>query len=183
MFTPLDLVSCEQFDTASVVPTRDNRIDALLERSMIEQLRESRGAAFGFKVVGKLTTDDVTGLSEQIENVIVANKKPIGLLADLSEMHGATWAARWDEMRFLQRHTDHIARMAVICNDEWQEISEMILIAASFMQAETVYCHRSEIHHAWHWVRMNAMEESMPIRVMYPGRGLFQDYTPEYVGI
>jgi hypothetical protein len=27
------------------------------------------------------------------------------------------------------------------------------------------------------------MEESMPIRVMYPGKGLFQDYTPEYIGL
>jgi hypothetical protein len=150
---------------------------------MIEQLRETRGPAFGFKVIGKLTTEDVTQLSEQIETVIVANRKPIGLLADLSEMHGATWAARWDEMRFLQRHTDRIARMAVICNDQWQEVSEMILVATAFMQAETIYCGVSEIHHAWHWVRMNAMDEKMPIRVMYPGRGLFQDYTPEYVGI
>jgi hypothetical protein len=154
-----------------------------MERPVIEQLRESRGAAFGFKVIGELTTDDVARLSQQIENVIVANKKPIGLLADLSKMHGATWAARWNEMRFLQRHSDHIARLAIICNDQWQEISEMVLIAASFMQAETVYCDLSEIHHAWHWVRMNAMEESMPIRVMYPGKGLFQDYTPEYIGL
>ncbi len=150
---------------------------------MIEQLRESRGSAVGFKVIGKLTTEDVTNISQQIENVIVANTKPIGLLADLSEMHGATWAARWDEMRFLQRHTDHIARMAVICNDQWQEVSEMILVATAFMQAETIYCRVSQIHHAWHWVRMNAMDEKIPIRVMYPGRGLFQDYTREYVGL
>ena len=150
---------------------------------MIEQLRESRGAAFGFKVIGKLTTDDVAHLNQQIEDVIAANKRPVGLLADLSEMHGATWAARWDEMRFLQRHTDHIARMAVICDDQWQEISEMILAATSFMQAETAYYDVSEIHHAWHWVRMNAMDERMPIRIVYPGKGLFQDYTPEYVGL
>jgi hypothetical protein len=150
---------------------------------MIEQLGESRGAAVGFKVIGKLTSEDVAYLMQQIEDVIAANKKPIGVLADLSEMHGATWAARWHEMRFLQSHTDHIARMAVICNDQWQEISEMILVATSFMQAETVYCDASEVHHAWHWVRMNALDEKMPIRVMYPGRGLFQDYTPEYIGI
>jgi len=150
---------------------------------MIEQLKESHGPAFGFKVVGKLTLDDVSGLSQLIENAIAAYKKPIGVLADLSEMHGASWAARWDEMRFLQRHTDRIARMAIVCNDEWQEISEMILVAAAFMQAETLYCKPSEIHHAWHWVRMNALEEGVPLRMMYPGKGLFQDYTPEYVGL
>ena len=150
---------------------------------MIEQLKESRDPAFGFKVTGKLTAEDVEAISPLIENAIAAYKKPIGLLADLSEMHGASWAARWDEMRFLQRHSDHIARMAIVCNDEWQELSEMVLVASAFMQAETVYCHASQIHHAWHWVRMNKLDDAMPIRVMYPGKGLFQDYTPEYVGI
>jgi hypothetical protein len=150
---------------------------------MIEQLRESRGTALGFKVTGKLTTDDIVIVSRWIEDTIAANKHPIGVLADVSEMHGSTWAARWDEMRFLQHHSDHIARMAVVCNDQWQEISEMVLVAAGFMQAETLYCHPAEIHHAWHWVRMNPMDEGMPVRVIYPGKGLFQNYTPEYVGI
>jgi hypothetical protein len=150
---------------------------------MIEQLRESHGPAFGFKVVGKLTAEDISALSHLIENAITSYGKPIGLLADLSEMHGASWEARWDEMRFLQRHSDHIARMAVVCDDEWQEISEMILVATAFMQAETLYCNSSELDHAWHWVKMNEKDERMPIRVMYPGKGLFQDYTPEYVGL
>ncbi len=150
---------------------------------MIERLNQSHGPAFGFKVLGKLTPEDIATLSPMIEEAILANKHPIGLLADVSEMHGATWAARWDEMRFLQKHSDHIARFAIVCNDEWQELSEMVLIATSHLQAETVYCHRSEISHAWHWVRMNPRDEAMPLRVMYPGKGLFQDYTPEYMGI
>ncbi len=150
---------------------------------MIEILKESRGAALGFKVHGTLTADDIVELGRHIEQTIVASKHPIGLLADLSEMHGATWAARWDEMHFLQHHSDHIARMAVLCNDEWQEISERVLVATAFLQAETVYCPPSEIKHAWHWVRMNNLDEPMPMRVMYPGKGLFQDYTPEYVGL
>jgi len=150
---------------------------------MIEKLKESGGGAFGFKVVGNLTPLDVAELSTLIEGVIAAHKHPIGILADLSGMHGASWAARWDEMRFLQRHSDRIARLAVVCYNEWQEVSEMVLVAASFLQAETVYCLPSDIHHAWHWVKMQAKNEPMPLRVIYPGNGLFQDYTPEYVGI
>jgi hypothetical protein len=150
---------------------------------MITRLEQSHGPAFGFKVQGKLIPEDIAELSPMIEAAIESHKHPIGLLADLSEMHGATWAARWDEMRFLQRHSDHIARFAIVCNDEWQELSEMVLIATSHLQAETVYCHLSQIHHAWHWVRMNPKDESMPLRLIYPGRGLFQDYTPEYMGI
>ena len=77
---------------------------------MIEKLKESHGIAVGYAVQGQLTADDMPALASLVETTIAANKHPIGLLADISQMHGATWAARWDEMRFLQHHSDHIAR-------------------------------------------------------------------------
>lgn len=152
-------------------------------RELIERLKESRGPAFGFKVVGKMTAEDVAEITQQIQFVLDSHKKPIGLLVDLSQMHGASWSARWEEMRFLQRHTERIARMAVISDDAFQEIAEMVVVASAVLQAETLYFHSSEIGHAWHWVKMTRHDEEMPVRVMYPGRGLFQDYTPEYMGI
>ena len=150
---------------------------------MIERLKESHGPAFGFRITGKLTAEDIAGISGQIDLAITEHKKPIGLLADLSAMHGATWAARWEEMRFLQTHTDHIARLAVVSDSDWEEVAEMTLVATAALQAETFYFKTSELLHAWHWVRMANHDEGMPIRVMYPGKGLFQDYTPEYMGI
>ena len=150
---------------------------------MIERLEESHKAVWGFKVIGELTAEDVANTSEQIDKCIAQHKKPIGLIADLSEMHGASWAARWEEMRFLGRHTDHIARLAVISNDEWQDVSKIALIATAALQAQTLYFQPSEIAHAWHWVKMARTDESMPNRVMYPGKGLFHNYTPEYMGI
>lgn len=150
---------------------------------MIEKLASTQGTAFGFKVVGELTTGDIANLSEQILAFISQQKRPIGLLADLSAMHGATWSARWAEMRFLQKHTDHIARFAVISNDQWQELSEMVLVATASLQAETLYFHASEILHAWHWARMNPLAEHLPPRVISSGKGLFHDYTPEYTGL
>ena len=150
---------------------------------MIERLKESGGSAVGFKVIGRLSAEDTASLSQQIEFAMKRHKRPLGILADLSEMEGASWAARWQEMRFLQRHSDHIARMAVICDDPWQEISEMVLVATAVLQAQTLYFHSSEIIHAWHWVKMNKLDASLPTRILYPGKGLFQDYTPEYMGI
>jgi len=150
---------------------------------MIENFKESRGPAFGFKVIGTLTSDDIVSISEQIDIAVAGNSKPIGILADLSQMQGASWGSRWEEMRFLQRHSERIARMAVISDDEWQEIAEMVLVATAALQAQTLYFHSSEIHHAWHWVKMGKMDESVPVRLMYPGKGLFHDYTPEYIGI
>jgi len=98
-------------------------------------------------------------------------------------MQGATWTSHWEEMRFLQHHTDQIARMAVVSNDAWEEISEMVLVATAALQAQTLYFNSSEIMHAWHWVKMAKMDEHMPARIMYSGSGLFQDSTPEYMGI
>jgi hypothetical protein len=57
---------------------------------MIEKLKDSRGIAFGFKVSGHLTADDIVSISKEIDSVLSEHKKPIGLLVDLSQMHGAT---------------------------------------------------------------------------------------------
>ena len=48
---------------------------------------------------------------------------------------------------------------------------------------QTLYLQPSEIIHAWHWVKMARTDESLPTRVMYHGKGLFHNYTPEYIGI
>ena len=151
---------------------------------MIETLKESHGPAFGFKVVGKLTPEDITALTAELDRAIAAHgNRPMGVLADVTGMHGATWAARWDEMHFLRHHTDSIARFAVICDNEWEEVAEMTVITAGGMQAETRYYRSDELTHAWHWVRMHPHDNGMPVRVLQPGTGLFADYTPEYVGI
>jgi hypothetical protein len=150
---------------------------------MIENLQQSRGPAFGFAVHGVLTEADTQEVTTQLDHMIGNYKEPIGLLADLGQMDGVDWAARWDAMRFLQRHTDQIARLAIVGVTEWEEIATMVLIATAVLQAQTLYFLPSELGHAWHWVKMVKQDEKMPVRIMYPGHGLFQNYTPEYMGI
>lgn len=118
-----------------------------------------------------------------MDRLIGNYKKPIGVLVDLSQMQGADWNARWIEMRFLQRHTDQIARLAIVGVTNWGETASMVLIATAALQAQTLYFLPSELSHAWHWVKMVKHNEEVAIRVMYPGHGLFQNYTPEYMGI
>lgn len=150
---------------------------------MIEKLAASNHRAFGFKVTGQLTTTDIADLSHQINDLLAIEKHPIGLLAELSAMHGATWSARWAEMRFLHAHTDHIARLAVISNDQWEELGESIVTTVGGLQAQTLYFHPAELAHAWHWVKLNHPDDTMPTRVIYPGSGLFANYTPDFMGI
>src|ERR1017187_10157670 len=79
--------------------------------AMIERLKESFGGVLGFKVVGKLTAEDVKAFEPQIKIVIAQRKhKPIGILADLSQMHGADWKAHWEEMRFLRSEERRVGK-------------------------------------------------------------------------
>jgi hypothetical protein len=152
--------------------------------AMIERLRESRGAALGFKVVGRISGDQVTAFEPQIAFLIKERKeRPIGILADLSQMEGADWRARWNEMRFLQKYTDHIARMAVVGADKWEEVVAMLLAGTAVLQAETRYFATSEIAPAWDWVKWSKNADHIPVRRMYLGTGLFKDYVPEYTDL
>jgi hypothetical protein len=151
---------------------------------MIERLKESFGGVLGFKVTGKMTGEDIKGFEPQIEFLLRERKhKPIGILADLSQMHGAELKARWDEMRFLQKHTDHIARMAVVGADKWEEIVALLTAGAAVLQAETRYFHESEILRAWEWVRTAKHAEDMPVRQISAGTGIWKDYHPEYMNL
>jgi SpoIIAA-like len=148
---------------------------------MIERLKESQGAAIGFKVTGKITGDEVKAFEPQIEFLVKERKeRPIGILADVSQMEGADWSARWSEMRFLQKYTDHIARMAVVGADKWEEIVAIVVVGAAVLQAETRYFTSAEIGAAWEWVRTAKNADRVPVRTISVGSGLFKGYQPEY---
>ena len=103
---------------------------------MIELLKESEGRAVGFRVTGRVTADEVAAFEPQIERAIEhGGKKPIGILADLSAMDGADWGARWEEIRFLSRWAEHIARVAVVGAKKWEEIRAEVLGGTVLVQA------------------------------------------------
>jgi len=151
---------------------------------MIERLRESSGGVLGFKVIDLMTDEDIRNFEPQIDYLIRARKrKPIGILADLSDMHGADLKARWDEMRFLQKHTTHIARMAVVGTDKWEEVVAMLTAGAAVLEAETRYFDKSEMVKAWEWARSAKHAEDTPVRQISAGTGIWKDYHPEYTDL
>jgi len=151
---------------------------------MIERLRESSGGVIGFKVVGKMTAEDIKSFEPQLEVVVRERKhKPIGILADLSEMQGADWKARWEELRFLQKHTDHIARMAIVGADKWEEIMAILTAGASVLEAETRYFDKAQMLRAWEWVRSAKHAEEAPVQQISAATGIWKDYHPEWMDL
>ena len=149
---------------------------------MIEKLHESHGGVIGFRLTGRVTAEDVAESDEHMKLIIDARpNRPIGIVVDLSQMEGMDWAARWDEMRFLQKYTNHIARIAVVGADKWEEIGAMLVTSAALLQGETLYFHSSEIKHAWHWAKTSKHATEAPApRHIYTGTGIWKNYTPEF---
>jgi len=151
---------------------------------MIERLRESEGRAFGFRVSGKVTADEVKAFLPQIELAIrERGKRTIGILADLSDMEGTDWSARWEEIRFLSKYAEHIERVAVVGARKWEELKAEILGGTVLIQAETRYYHGPDILHAWHWVKTGDPSAGGPGRTILRKGNLMAGYTPEYVDV
>jgi hypothetical protein len=151
---------------------------------MIERLKETGETAFGFRVVGKLSDEDLKAFEPQLEFYLAQRKKhPIGILADLTAMSGAEWKACWEDMRFLQKHTDHIARMAVVGAHGWSALAATLTSGAAILESETRYFDSSELQHAWQWARTARFFEDEPVRVISPATGIWKDYRPEFMDV
>ncbi len=149
---------------------------------MITRLPESSSGVIGFAIVGQVTTEDAEQMGEQIRLLIESRgEQPIGILVDLSNMSGMDLQARWEEIRFLQKYTNHIARMAVVGAHTWEKISSMFVVAAALLQGETLYFQSSEMVQAWHWVRTSEHALDPPPPRITAASGIWKDYIPEYL--
>ncbi|HEY1435181.1 MAG TPA: STAS/SEC14 domain-containing protein [Thermoanaerobaculia bacterium] len=147
---------------------------------MIERLEESGEKGVGFKVTGRVTAEEVEAFLPQIEFAIKdRGKRTIGILADLSAMTGADWAARWEEIKFLSKYAEHIERVAVVGAGKWEDVKAEILAGTVLIQAETRYYPSAEIQHAWHWVKTGDAGIA-PGRTILPKGSLMANYVPEY---
>lgn len=147
---------------------------------MIERLRESDEKAFGFRVSGTVTADEVDAFALQLEQAIARRgKKPLGILADLSALKSVEWGARWEEIRFLSRFAEHIERVAVVGAGRWETVKAEILAGTVLIQAETRYYDASAILHAWHWVKTGDAGVA-PGQAILGKDALMAGYVPEY---
>jgi len=152
--------------------------------AVIERLKESSGGVIGFKLRGRVSVEDEEEMEKHIKFLIQSRRKrPIGILAHLAEMDSIDLAARWQEIRFLQKWNDHIGRMAVVGAHPWEKVSSLFVVAAALLQSETLYFHESEMAQAWQWVRTSkhALEPAPP-RIS-AASGVWKDYHSEYMDV
>ncbi len=151
---------------------------------MIERLNETSGGVIGFKAHGRLTVEDEEEMEQQIQFLIHSRRKrPIGILVHLADMDSMDLAARWQEIRFLQKWNEHIARMAVVGAHPWEKVSSLFVVAAALLQSETLYFHESEMAQAWQWVRTSKHALDPPPPRISAASGVWKDYHSEYMDV
>jgi hypothetical protein len=147
---------------------------------MIERLKESGGWAYGFKVAGCISEQDVKAFEPQIEFAIRdRGKRPLGIVIDATEFKGMDWKARWEELHFLHKYSDHIARVALVGASKWEEIKSMVIGATVLAEADTRYFEANETQQAWMWAKGAKHTEDIPVRQIYRG-GIWKDYQEEF---
>ena len=100
-------------------------------------------------VSGKLVEDDYTLLAERTAELI-ANHGNINMLIELSDFHGWTAGAAWKDLKFGIEHFQHIRRIAVIGDADWEK--GLALFHKPFTRAEIKYFDHKDTESAYNWI-------------------------------
>ena len=100
-------------------------------------------------VSGKLAEDDFKLLAERTEELI-ANHGTINVLVELSDFHGWTSGAAWEDLKFGVEHFQHIERLAVVGDAAWEK--GITVFHKPFTTAEIKYFDHKDIEAAYNWI-------------------------------
>ena len=117
---------------------------------MLEKLSESSGNILGYKAIGKITKDDYTILTADVENLL-QQEGGIGLLLDLESLKGEEFKAWGDDLKFGRDFRKKIDKMAIIGNKRWQKW--MTVIVDPFFAREAKFFATDERDAAWEWLQ------------------------------
>jgi hypothetical protein len=102
------------------------------------------------EISGKLTKEDYLTFVPELEKAIEEHGK-ISLLFQMSDFHGWSSGALWEDLKFDFRHFNDIERLAMVGEKEWQK--GMSLFCKPFTTARIRYFDCHQLDQAWEWVR------------------------------
>ena len=149
----------------------------------IEKIHHEHTSVFGFKVTGKLTTDEIEAFLPEMEATVSQMHGRFRLLIDANEMHNAKIKAEWEIFEFLKKHIKDIEYIAIVGSHSWLKIMSEVLVESIFVTAETRYFEENEIKDAWTWLTKAIHPQHVPVRrVVNSDKGLFTKYSsPDYI--
>jgi SpoIIAA-like len=119
---------------------------------MIERLEESSGHVIGFRIHGKLSKEDYTGLFvPELGNVIQEYGKA-RLLLSMKHFEGWTLGGAWEDF-FNAPKFFSIERMAVVVDDSWDEWMTWLFRLFAAIGITIRFFREDRLGEAWQWLR------------------------------
>jgi hypothetical protein len=117
---------------------------------MFEILERSTGNVIGMKVQGKLVHEDYAQFVPKLEKLIEEHGS-IRCYCELTDFHGITPHALWDELKFDVKHFKDVERCAMVGDPSWHQWMTKTG-QAIFSHAQMRYFDQSQSEEAWQWV-------------------------------
>jgi hypothetical protein len=114
------------------------------------QLKESnQGMSVAVHVSGKLTKADYEHFVPEFDRLVGLHGK-LRVLFDMSDFHGWTACAIWEDTKFAAHHFGNIERLAMVGDKKWQE--GMATFCKPFTKATVKYFDHADASKANTWL-------------------------------
>jgi hypothetical protein len=116
----------------------------------IELHEEDDGKVLAVRVSGKLTREDYERFVPGVERLIQQHGK-LRVLCEMSDFHGWTAGALWEDIKFDLKHFRDVERLAIVGEMKWQK--GMVVFCRPFTTAGIKYFDHSQVNEARAWLR------------------------------
>jgi hypothetical protein len=110
---------------------------------------ETGGKVLVVELGGKLTTEDYSRFVPEVDRQIGVHGK-IRVLVKMTDFHGWTLGAVWEDIKFDVKHFAHVDRVAIVGNRKWE--AAMAIVCKPFTLAKVRYFDESHAKEALDWV-------------------------------
>ncbi|MEN8715732.1 MAG: STAS/SEC14 domain-containing protein [Verrucomicrobiales bacterium] len=115
----------------------------------IQLIESDEGKTLAIHVSGKLVKDDYEEFVPEFDRLVTLHGK-LHVLFDMTEFHGWTAGAIWEDTKFATHHFKNIERLAMVGEKKWQE--GMAIFCKPFTKATVKYFDHSNAVAAREWL-------------------------------
>lgn len=115
----------------------------------IKLSENNEGKTVSVHVTGKLIKDDYEHFVPEFDRLVGLHGK-LRILFDMTDFHGWTAGALWEDTKFAMHHFSKIERLAMVGEKKWQE--GMATFCKPFTKATVKYFDHAEAVEAREWL-------------------------------
>ena len=123
-------------------------MNTVVEKPNVELTELADGKVLEIQLSGKLSREDYARLAPVVERLVEKHGK-IRILVEMRDFHGWTAGALWQDIKFDAKHFNHLERLALVGDAQWQHW--MATFCKPFTTAQIRYFDQNAITEARRW--------------------------------